>query len=194
MDRDDATTIECTVQKYFFDKYRYEMKLVLFVGACGFERACVLQISPFAVFASRPGAKAYILAVGSVSAGKATRVVIQPHKHFQVSGQRCMRKLTDTQTSTMIKATARTALDRETDINKLVAQADFAHDIYIDHYGVHVDSRMIELYGRVLDPPRLVYGGRQQVCASLYLCTCTHTHMHTAHDGHARTRRVGHAQ
>ena len=37
-----------------------------------------------------------------------------------VQGQRCIKKLTDTQTSTMIKATARSAPDRECEINKLV--------------------------------------------------------------------------
>ena len=37
-----------------------------------------------------------------------------------VGGQRCIKKLTDNQTSTMIKATARSAPDREREINNLV--------------------------------------------------------------------------
>ena len=37
-----------------------------------------------------------------------------------VCGQRCIKKLTDLQTSTMIKATARSAPDREREINALV--------------------------------------------------------------------------
>ncbi|KAF5396119.1 Eukaryotic translation initiation factor 2C [Paragonimus heterotremus] len=38
-----------------------------------------------------------------------------------VAGQRCIKKLTDMQTSTMIKATARSAPDREKEINNLVS-------------------------------------------------------------------------
>lgn len=38
-----------------------------------------------------------------------------------VAGQRCIKKLTDNQTSTMIKATARSAPDREKEINNLVS-------------------------------------------------------------------------
>ena len=37
-----------------------------------------------------------------------------------VPGQRCIKKLSETQTSKMIKATSRTAPDREREINRLV--------------------------------------------------------------------------
>ena len=40
-----------------------------------------------------------------------------------VSGQRCLKKLTDMQTSTMIKATARSAPDREKEIRNLINKA-----------------------------------------------------------------------
>ncbi|KAL0171238.1 hypothetical protein M9458_031549, partial [Cirrhinus mrigala] len=36
-----------------------------------------------------------------------------------VAGQRCIKKLTDNQTSTMIKATARSAPDRQEEISRL---------------------------------------------------------------------------
>ncbi|GBP01821.1 Protein argonaute-3 [Eumeta japonica] len=60
----------------------------------------------------------------------------QEHKHTYlplevchiVAGQRCIKKLTDMQTSTMIKATARLAPDREREINNLVKRADFNND------------------------------------------------------------------
>ena len=39
-----------------------------------------------------------------------------------VAGQRCIKKLTDNQTSTMIRATARSAPDRQDEISKLVSQ------------------------------------------------------------------------
>jgi len=44
---------------------------------------------------------------------------------------RCIKKLTDMQTSTMIKATARSAPDREREINNLVRRADFNNDSYV---------------------------------------------------------------
>ncbi|KAJ8321901.1 hypothetical protein KUTeg_000372 [Tegillarca granosa] len=46
-----------------------------------------------------------------------------------VGGQRCIKKLTDMQTSTMIKATARSAPDREKEINNLVSEVLFVTNI-----------------------------------------------------------------
>lgn len=42
-----------------------------------------------------------------------------------VAGQRCIKKLTDNQTSTMIKATARSAPDRQEEISRLVRSANY---------------------------------------------------------------------
>lgn len=42
-----------------------------------------------------------------------------------VAGQRCIKKLTDNQTSTMIKATARSAPDRQEEISRLVSHCVF---------------------------------------------------------------------
>ena len=39
-----------------------------------------------------------------------------------MAGQRCIKKLTDNQTSTMIKATARLAPDRQEEISRLVSE------------------------------------------------------------------------
>ncbi len=47
-----------------------------------------------------------------------------------VAGQRCIKKLTDMQTSTMIKATARSAPDREKEINSLVSPIFFLCSIF----------------------------------------------------------------
>ena len=68
-------TVECTVAKYFLDKYKMKLR---------FPHLPCLQVG-------------------------------QEHKHTYlplevcniVQGQRCIKKLTDMQTSTMIKATAR---------------------------------------------------------------------------------------
>ena len=80
---DNGQTVECTVAKYFLDKYQIKLR-----------------------FAHLP-----CLQVG------------QEHKHTYlplevcniVQGQRCIKKLTDMQTSTMIKAP-----DREREINSLI--------------------------------------------------------------------------
>jgi len=59
------------------------------------------------------------------------------------------------QTSTMIKATARSAPDREREINNLVRRAD-----YVQEFGLTISNSMMEVRGRVLPPPKLQYGGR----------------------------------
>lgn len=64
------------------------------------------------------------------------------------------------QTSTMIKATARSAPDREREINNLVRRADFNNDAYVQEFGLTISNNMMEVRGRVLPPPKLQYGGR----------------------------------
>lgn len=77
----------------------------------------------------------------------------QEHKHTYlplevcniVPGQRCIKKLTDMQTSTMIKATARSAPDREREINNLVRKADFNNDPYMQEFGLTISTAMMEV-------------------------------------------------
>lgn len=64
------------------------------------------------------------------------------------------------QTSTMIKATARSAPDREREINNLVRRADFNNDSYVQEFGLTISNNMMEVRGRILPPPKLQYGGR----------------------------------
>jgi eukaryotic translation initiation factor 2C len=82
-----------------------------------------------------------------------------------VSGQRCIKKLTDTQTSTMIKATARSAPEREREISNLVRRAEFTNDPYAQEFGVTIQPAMTEVKGRVLNAPKLLYGGRTKMTA-----------------------------
>uniref|UniRef100_A0A671XJ61 Protein argonaute-1 n=1 Tax=Sparus aurata TaxID=8175 RepID=A0A671XJ61_SPAAU len=77
-----------------------------------------------------------------------------------VAGQRCIKKLTDNQTSTMIKATARSAPDRQEEISRLMKNANFNLDPYIQEFGIKVKDDMAEVTGRVLPAPILQYGGR----------------------------------
>ncbi|KTG37073.1 hypothetical protein cypCar_00007877 [Cyprinus carpio] len=51
-----------------------------------------------------------------------------------VAGQRCIKKLTDNQTSTMIKATARSAPDRQEEISRLVRSANYNSDPFVQEF------------------------------------------------------------
>ncbi|XP_055705126.1 protein argonaute-2 isoform X1 [Phlebotomus papatasi] len=125
---ENGQTVECTVAKYFLDKYKMKLR---------YPHLPCLQVG-------------------------------QEHKHTYlplevcniVAGQRCIKKLTDMQTSTMIKATARSAPDREREINNLVRRADFNNDAYVQEFGLTISNSMMEVRGRVLPPPKLQYGGR----------------------------------
>lgn len=125
---ENGQTVECTVAKYFLDKYKMKLR---------YPHLPCLQVG-------------------------------QEHKHTYlplevcniVAGQRCIKKLTDMQTSTMIKATARSAPDREREINSLVRRADFNNDAYVQEFGLTISNSMMEVRGRVLPPPKLQYGGR----------------------------------
>uniref|UniRef100_A0A8C6PPB5 Argonaute RISC catalytic component 2 n=1 Tax=Nothobranchius furzeri TaxID=105023 RepID=A0A8C6PPB5_NOTFU len=84
-----------------------------------------------------------------------------------VAGQRCIKKLTDNQTSTMIRATARSAPDRQEEISKLVRwSANFNTDPYVREFGVMVRDEMTEVNGRVLQAPSILYGGRNKAIAT----------------------------
>uniref|UniRef100_A0A8C1PWC2 Argonaute RISC component 1 n=1 Tax=Cyprinus carpio TaxID=7962 RepID=A0A8C1PWC2_CYPCA len=83
-----------------------------------------------------------------------------------VAGQRCIKKLTDNQTSTMIKATARSAPDRQEEISRLMKNANFNLDPYIQEFGIKVKDDMAEVTGRVLPAPILQYGGRNRAIAT----------------------------
>ncbi|XP_030214086.1 protein argonaute-3 isoform X3 [Gadus morhua] len=78
-----------------------------------------------------------------------------------VAGQRCIKKLTDNQTSTMIKATARSAPDRQEEISRLVRSANYEADPFVQEFRFKVRDEMSQVTGRVLPPPMLQYGGRE---------------------------------
>ncbi|BFZ11365.1 hypothetical protein BsWGS_14404 [Bradybaena similaris] len=82
-----------------------------------------------------------------------------------VGGQRCIKKLTDMQTSTMIKATARSAPEREKEINNLIRKANFNADPYLQTFGISIHTQMMDVTGRVLTAPKLQYGGKTKAQA-----------------------------
>ncbi|CAF89690.1 unnamed protein product, partial [Tetraodon nigroviridis] len=106
-----------------------------------------------------------------------------------VAGQRCIKKLTDNQTSTMIKATARSAPDRQEEISRLVRPAAAARcslltagltvhavlqvrsancqaDPFVQEFQFRVRDEMAPVTGRVLPAPMLQYGGRNRTVAT----------------------------
>ncbi|BFZ21339.1 hypothetical protein BsWGS_24378 [Bradybaena similaris] len=81
-----------------------------------------------------------------------------------VGGQRCIKKLSETQTSEMIKITSKTAPHRENEIN-LIRKANFNADPYLQTFGISIHTQMMDVTGRVLTAPKLQYGGRTKAQA-----------------------------
>uniref|UniRef100_A0AAQ5X1A2 Protein argonaute-1 n=1 Tax=Amphiprion ocellaris TaxID=80972 RepID=A0AAQ5X1A2_AMPOC len=79
---------------------------------------------------------------------------------------RCIKKLTDNQTSTMIKATARSAPDRQEEISRLVRSANYEADPFVQEFQFRVRDEMAQVTGRVLPAPMLQYGGRNRTVAT----------------------------
>lgn len=129
LQQENGQTIECTVAQYFKDKYklilRYPHLPCLQVGQEQKHTYLPLEVSTTNLL--------YLLAFWKVT-------WLLPHYWFSskpdsfnvyslqvcniVAGQRCIKKLTDNQTSTMIRATARSAPDRQDEISKLVSDCE----------------------------------------------------------------------
>ena len=63
------------------------------------------------------------------------------------------------------QATARSAPEREREISNLVRKAEFNSDRFAQEFGVAINPSMTEVKGRVLVPPKLLYGGRTRATA-----------------------------
>ena len=73
----------------------------------------------------------------------------------------------------MIKATARSAPDREREINNLIRKADFNNDPYVKEFGLNISHNLMEVRGRVLPPPKIQYGGECSILCKYYVFTKT---------------------
>lgn len=122
LQQENGQTIECTVAQYFKEKYklilRYPHLPCLQVGQEQKHTYLPLEVSTFN--------HVYVFAFWKVSQFTVPLTPFLFHVcPFQVcnivAGQRCIKKLTDNQTSTMIRATARSAPDRQDEISKLVS-------------------------------------------------------------------------
>lgn len=130
---ESGQSIECSVAKYFADKYHLQLK---------YPHLPCLQVGQ-----------------------EQKHTYLPPEVCNIVPGQRCIKKLTDTQTSTMIRATARSAPEREREIANLVRKAEFNADPFAHEFGIAINPSMTEVKGRVLQAPKLLYGGRTKATA-----------------------------
>lgn len=80
-----------------------------------------------------------------------------------VGGQRCLKKLTDVQTSNMIAHTAIPANKREATIKETVRKAQFNSDKVAKAFNIGVSGEMTKVQSRVLNPPKLNYQGGSSV-------------------------------
>uniref|UniRef100_A0A8C6X3I5 Argonaute RISC component 1 n=1 Tax=Naja naja TaxID=35670 RepID=A0A8C6X3I5_NAJNA len=120
---ESGQTVECTVAQYFKQKYNLQLK---------YPHLPCLQVK--SIFKQIPASPLPIFQVCNI-----------------VAGQRCIKKLTDNQASTMIKAT---------DEN-----ASYNLDPYIQEFGIKVKDDMTEVTGRVLPLWGVCVGGLQFLLA-----------------------------
>ena len=50
-----------------------------------------------------------------------------------------------------------------------VRKANFNSDPYLQTFGISIVPQMVDVHGRVLNPPKIQYGGRVSVCIELAL-------------------------
>ena len=81
-----------------------------------------------------------------------------------VPGQHCKKKLSDYQTSQMIRQTVQPANEREKRILQNVRGAQFSSDPRLNDLGMTVSTRMMELTGHVLPQPTLTYQQQKTAC------------------------------
>ena len=86
--------------------------------------------------------------------------VIPPELCWVVKGQHKRGKLTGDQTANMIKYTAKAAFDRERAIQQIANKEIVINDPLLAHYGIKPSNRMLEVEGRVLDVPSVIYNNK----------------------------------
>lgn len=89
--------------------------------------------------------------------GRTKECLIPLELCFVVSGQRCIKKLNELQIANLIKATSRNAMERNDAILNLRNRLGLDSDVHATNFGLKVDAKMVEIKGRVLPPPRLLY-------------------------------------
>ena len=92
--------------------------------------------------------------------GQKERNIFLPIDVCKIVGQKCVKKLTDNQLATMIQYTAKPALERKRGIMESVEKIEFHNDRVLKEFGIGINTSMVEIKGRVLQPPNIEYDGR----------------------------------
>lgn len=77
------------------------------------------------------------------------------------------KKLDERQTADMIKYTAVNANERIKYIDNWAKSCDINRDPILKEYNIGIDIKMIELQGRILDPPDVEYGNKKIVASNM---------------------------
>ncbi|XP_049838936.1 protein argonaute-2-like [Schistocerca gregaria] len=78
-------------------------------------------------------------------------------------GQVTFRKMTEQQTSTMIRYAATSTGDRMQKINTAIHQANFNKDNGIQEFGIVISDQFESVSARILDAPRIAYNNQKEV-------------------------------
>ncbi|XP_067123336.1 protein argonaute-2-like [Centruroides vittatus] len=80
-----------------------------------------------------------------------------------VEGQHCKKKLTEIQTSEMIKCTARPPAERFRDIQHSLTDCIKDFRPFEKEFGIRINSTPMQFEGRVLAPPHVLYNEQQKI-------------------------------
>ncbi|VDN21856.1 unnamed protein product, partial [Cylicostephanus goldi] len=91
--------------------------------------------------------------------GPPTRNIFFPLEVCEMdTPQKYNKKLSEKQTSSIIRAAAVDASQREERIAQLCQQAGFDRDPFLKEFGLSVSPRMFETMARVIQPPQIMFG------------------------------------
>eukprot|EP00800_Vazella_pourtalesii_P005026 TRINITY_DN1580_c0_g1_i2.p1 TRINITY_DN1580_c0_g1~~TRINITY_DN1580_c0_g1_i2.p1 ORF type:complete len:994 (-),score=231.91 TRINITY_DN1580_c0_g1_i2:120-3101(-) len=77
-----------------------------------------------------------------------------------VKGQHKLGKLTGDQTANMIRYAAKPAFEKEKVIQQIANREIVLNDPLLAHYGIKPSNKMIEVNGRILDIPTIIYSNK----------------------------------
>ncbi|KAJ1347279.1 hypothetical protein KIN20_028797 [Parelaphostrongylus tenuis] len=80
--------------------------------------------------------------------------------------QKYSKKLSEKQRSSIIKAAAVDASQREERIAQLCQQAGFDHDPFLKEFGLSLSLRMFETAATVIQPPQIMFGDNSKMVAT----------------------------
>ncbi|KJH50570.1 piwi domain protein [Dictyocaulus viviparus] len=96
--------------------------------------------------------------------GPPTRNIFFPLEVCEMdTPQKYNKKLSEKQTSSIIRAAAVDASQREERIAQLCQQAGFDRDPFLKEFGLSVSSRMFETMARVIQPPQIMFGDNSKM-------------------------------